>query len=315
MSPPTKSGCPDRIILLDPIIVAPGETSKSWPILKMLIGKLLNAGANRETAIVAFGGGVVGDLVGFAASILHRGCPHVQIPTTLLSQVDSSVGGKNGINTRHGKNQVGTVHEPAMVLIDPTLLSNLRQRQLRSGYAEILKIALINRPDFFDWLEGPGASSLELKMDLLCEAIHRAVRGKIDLVNGDELDLSGQRMLLNFGHSFGHAIEAASNFKVPHGEAVALGMMLAFELSQALGTCSGEEARRVHAHLVRTGLPTRLGDVGLGGRGTELGNRLASDKKVLDGSQRFIMTRGIGKAFLHSQLSSNRVARFLSEVC
>jgi 3-dehydroquinate synthase len=300
-------------IALEPIIVAPGEMSKSWGVLKMIVSKLLNAGANRETTIVAFGGGVVGDLVGFAASILHRGCPFVQIPTTLLAQVDSSVGGKTGINTRHGKNQLGTIHEPSMVLIDPDLLSNLQPRQLRSGYAEILKIALINQPAFFDWLEHHADACLGLESELLCHAIASALQGKIDLVKGDELDRYGQRMLLNFGHSFGHAIEAVSHFRIAHGEAVALGMMLAFRLSAELGLCNAADADRVRRHLAMTGLPTRLGDVRLSGRGPELGKLLKADKKVRHGSVRFIMTRGVGEAYVDHQLGVTRVARFLSE--
>jgi 3-dehydroquinate synthase len=304
-------GCGD--LMLEPIIVAPGEMSKSWGVLKMIVSKLLNAGANRETTIVAFGGGVVGDLVGFAASILHRGCPFVQIPTTLLSQVDSSVGGKTGINTRHGKNQIGTVHEPSMVLIDPALLSNLKPRQLRSGYAEILKIALINQPLFFDWLERHADACLGLETEPLCHAIACALQGKIDLVKGDELDRSGQRMLLNFGHSFGHAIEAATHFRIPHGEAVALGMMLAFKLSVELGLCESAAAERVRRHLAMTGLPTTLADVRLSGRGAELARLLKADKKVRNGSPRFIMTGGVGEAYVDPHLGVTRVSRFLSE--
>jgi 3-dehydroquinate synthase len=305
------AGC--QGFVLEPIIVAPGERSKSWTGLRNVMSRLLNAGANRETCIVAFGGGVVGDLVGLAASLLHRGCPFIQIPTTLLSQVDSSVGGKTGINTRQGKNQVGTIHEPEMVLIDPLLLTNLKPRQLRSGYAEVLKIALINQPEFFDWLEQHGAACLDLDIPVLSQAIGRAVRGKINLVRGDELDRTGQRMLLNFGHSFGHAIEAASQFRIPHGEAVALGMMLAFRLSSQLGLCRAEEIGRVHEHLSRMGLPTSPADLGLGHHGTGIAMQLASDKKVLNGTLRFIMTRGIGRAFVHPELDVGRVSRFLEE--
>ncbi len=307
-----SSGCRD--LKIEPIVIAPGEMSKSWASLKMLVNKLLHLGVNRESTIIAFGGGVVGDLVGFAASILHRGCSYVQMPTTLLSQVDSSVGGKTAINTRQGKNQVGTIHDPSLVLIDPTLLPNLTPRQLRSGYAEILKIALINRPTFFDWLERNASACLDLDMDRLCEAIARAVEGKISIIRGDEQDMSGRRILLNFGHSFGHAIEAATSFRVPHGEAVALGMMMAFELSNELELCPAEDVSRVRSHLSLIGLPTRLGKLDVATRGSSLGAHFASDKKMKNGSPQFIMTRGIGKAFAHEELGLARVNGFLERI-
>lgn len=309
---PFCDGCTD--LTIEPIVIAPGEKSKSWAVLRMLVSKLLNAGANRDTTIIAFGGGVVGDLVGFAASILHRGCGFIQVPTTLLSQVDSSVGGKTGINTRHGKNQVGSFHVPSMVLIDPCLLENMKPRQLRSGYAELLKIALIGNPSFFDWLERHAASCLALDLSHLSYAIGTAVKGKISLIDGDEHDRTGQRMLLNFGHSFGHAIEAETGFRVPHGEAVALGMRPAFQLSVELGLCNPGDERRVASHLSEVGLPTRLGNLRLGGCGEALGRHFASDKKVVNGRPRFIVTRGIGRAYVDPMVSVPRVLQFLREL-
>jgi 3-dehydroquinate synthase len=295
------------------IYLQPGESNKRWAGAALLLDELLRAGVRRDTTIIAFGGGVVGDLTGFVASVLHRGCAFVQIPTTLLAQADSSVGGKTGINTNRGKNQVGTFHAPAAAFVDPLLLRTLPERQLRSGYAEILKMALIGDRDFFVWLETNVRRCLLHDKDCLTHAIASAIAGKLRLVSDDELDRGGTRMLLNFGHTFGHAIEAELQFSVPHGEAVAVGMALAFELSQELGYCAAQDVGSVRHHLGEAGLPSTLQALGL--RGSGLSRHFGADKKIQKGAPQFIMTRGIGAGFVDHELTVGRVAEFLDRQC
>ena len=241
-----------------PVIVPAGEQSKSWAGLQSVVDTLLAHGVERRDHIVAFGGGVVGDLAGFAAAIVNRGCKFVQIPTTLLAQVDSSVGGKTGINVAAGKNLVGAFHQPSLVLIDPLLLDTLDARQVRAGYAEIVKYGLIEDAVFFEWLEENGRLVLDGDPAARSQAIAKAVAGKARIVEEDERETSGRRALLNLGHTFGHALEAETGFsdKLLHGEAVALGCVLAFDFSAERGLCSAADAERVRRHFERTGLPT-----------------------------------------------------------
>ncbi len=297
----------------DPIILPPGEATKSWPVLADLVDRLLAAGVERSDHIVAFGGGVIGDLAGFAASIVKRGCPFVQVPTTLLAQVDSSVGGKTAINSASGKNLVGAFHQPALVLIDPSCLDTLPARELRAGYAEVVKYGLIGDAWFFAWCEANGAALLAGDVAARSYAIATSVAAKAAIVAEDERETGGRRALLNLGHTFGHALEAETGFsdRLLHGEAVALGMALAFRFSAARGLCDGAEAERVAAHLAAAGLPTRLADVGIDAPGERLAAHTTHDKKARGGRVPFILARGIGAAFVDASVEPAEVAAFL----
>jgi 3-dehydroquinate synthase len=290
-----------------PVLVPAGEGSKSWGQLEALTERLLELGVERGDSILAFGGGMVGDLAGFAASILKRGCACVQVPTSLLAQVDSSVGGKTAINSAAGKNLIGAFHQPAAVLIDPLTLDTLPDRELRSGYAEVVKYGLIGDPGFFDWCEANGAALLGGAGEARLHAIETCVRAKAAIVAEDELERTGRRALLNFGHTFGHAIEAETGFAMLHGEAVALGMVLAFRFSAERGLCTEEEAARVAAHLGSAGLPTGL--EGMSAR--RLVRHMAGDKKASGGRVAFILTRGIGQAFVDRSVELEAVEAFL----
>ena len=294
-----------------PILLPPGEASKSWASLSGLIDRLLSLGVERGNHIVAFGGGVIGDLTGFAAAILNRGCRFVQIPTSLLAQVDSSVGGKTGINVSAGKNMVGAFHQPALVLIDPVCLDTLDPRQLRSGYAEIVKYALIENAEFFAWLEQNGLAVVAANGPARNHAIATSVAGKVAIVVTDERETTGARALLNFGHTFGHALETESGFsdRLLHGEAVALGMVLAFRLSAKRGLCDATIANRVSTHLGAVGLPTRLNNIGASG--TALAAHMARDKKASGGRIPFILAHGIGEAFVDTSIEMDDIVVFL----
>jgi 3-dehydroquinate synthase len=285
------------------------EAGKSWEQLVPLIDRLLDMGVERSDAIIALGGGITGDLAGFAAAILKRGCAYVQVPTTLLAQVDSSVGGKTGINVAAGKNLVGAFHQPAAVLIDPSTLDTLPPRQLRAGYAEIVKYGLIGDAGFFGWCEAHGAKLLAGDAEARLHAIETSVRAKAAVVAEDELETSGRRALLNLGHTFGHALEAEAGFsdRLLHGEAVALGMVLAFLFSARRGLCPPEDAERVRAHLDAVGLPTRL-EIG---SGASLVRHMMHDKKMRGGRLPFILARGIGKAFVDASVEPAEVEAFL----
>jgi 3-dehydroquinate synthase len=298
-----------------PLLVAPGEDSKSWSGLASVCDGLLAEGIERKDVIVAFGGGVVGDLAGFAAAIVNRGCGFVQIPTSLLAQVDSSVGGKSGINVAAGKNLVGAFHQPKMVLIDPTVLDSLDPRQVRAGYAEIAKYGLIEDAELFGWLETEGPKVVAGDAEARHRAIAAAVRGKAQVVEADEREMSGRRALLNLGHTFGHALEAATGFsdRLYHGEAVALGCVLAFDFSAERGLCPSDNAARVRAHFAAVGLPTKLSEIGLNGRGEELAGYMTRDKKREGGRTAFILVRGIGQAFVDKNVDLTDVAAFLDE--
>jgi 3-dehydroquinate synthase len=292
---------------LETIVVPAGEASKSWRRLEEVTERLLALGVERGDSIVAFGGGMVGDLAGFAAAILKRGCRYVQVPTTLLAQVDSSVGGKTAINAAGGKNLVGAFHQPAAVLIDPDTLDTLPPRELRAGYAEMVKYGLIADPSFFAWCEANGAALLAGDSGARLHAIETSVRMKAAIVGEDERETKGRRALLNLGHTFGHAIEAESGYEMLHGEAVAIGMTLAFRFSAERGLCRKEDAERVEAHLAATGLPTRL-EIGTPER---LVAHMASDKKASGGRVPFILAHGIGHAFVDKSVELTEVEAFL----
>ena len=297
-----------------PIIVPPGEASKSWRVLEHVCDRLLEARIERNDVVIALGGGVIGDLAGFAAAILRRGLDAVQVPTTLLAQVDSSVGGKTAINSNRGKNLIGAFHQPILVVADTALLDTLPAREFRAGYAELAKFGLLGDAGFFAWLEAnwqdvfAGSAARE-------HAIAVACRGKAGIVARDERE-TGERALLNLGHTFGHAFEAAAGFsdRLLHGEAVALGIVCAFEFSTRLGLMSTNDAGRVAHHLAAAGLPTRLSDIpALRTDADALMNLIAQDKKVQRGKLTFILVRGIGQAFVARDVDPAQVRAFLAE--
>jgi 3-dehydroquinate synthase len=294
------------------VTVPPGEGSKSYATLETVVDAILAAKLERNDAVIALGGGVVGDLAGFAAGIARRGMPLVQIPTTLLAQVDSSVGGKTGINTPRGKNLVGVFHQPRLVLADTAVLDSLPARQFRAGYAEIAKIGLIGDADFFSWLEENWKSVFAGGTDR-DRAIATACKAKAALVVADERE-TGDRALLNLGHTFAHALEAATGYsgRLVHGEAVALGIVLAFEFSARRGLCPIEDARRVAAHFAAVGLMTKLKEIpGELPDARALLELIAQDKKVARGQLTFILARGPGKAFVARDIPPDAVERFL----
>ena len=296
-----------------PIVLPAGEASKSWVTLAALVDQLLALGVERGDHLIAFGGGVIGDLVGFASAIVKRGCHFVQVPTSLLAQVDSSVGGKTAINVPAGKNLVGAFHQPALVLIDPALLATLSDRHMRAGYAEIVKYALIEDPAFFTWLEAHAPALLARDPAALAHAIATAVAGKAAVVAADERETKGLRALLNLGHTFGHALEAETGFSdaLFHGEAVAAGLMLAFDCSVERGLCSGADAEQVRAHLGTVGLPASLKQAGIKASGAALTEHMLLDKKREGGRLPFILARGIGQAFVDPSVELVDIAAFL----
>ena len=300
-------------ITLEPIILPPGEQTKSWRHLEHLLDALLALEIERGDHIVALGGGVIGDLVGFAASVLKRGCHFIQVPTTLLAQVDSSVGGKTAINTAAGKNLVGSFYQPSLVLIDPSTLDSLPLRETRAGYAEVVKYGLIDDPDFFGWCEANAAALLAGDPDARTIAIERSVRAKAAIVADDERETSGRRALLNLGHTFGHALEADTGFcdRLLHGEGVAAGMALAFRYSARLGLCPQVDADRVTAHLRAVGLPHDLETAHVRADGAALVGHMMHDKKMAAGTLPFLLARGIGQTFLSKDVVLNDVAAFL----
>jgi len=291
------------------IPVPAGEESKSWQGLERLVEQLLALGVERGDHIIAFGGGMVGDLAGLAASLLKRGCGLVQVPTTLLAQVDSSVGGKTAINGAAGKNLIGAFHQPAAVLIDPSTLDSLPERQLRAGYAEVVKYGLIGDPGFFAWCEDNGPALLAGDSGARAEAIETCVRAKAAITAADERETGGRRALLNFGHTFGHALEAEAGFSdsLLHGEAVSIGMALAFAFSVERGHCPPADARRSRELLASAGLPTAPGKADP----AELVRHMAGDKKRAGDRTNFILTRGVGKAFVAADVELAEVEAFL----
>lgn len=296
-----------------PILLPSGEGSKNWATLELLVDSLLSFGVTRGDHVVAVGGGVIGDLAGFACAIVKRGVQFVQVPTTLLAQVDSSVGGKTGINTRRGKNLVGAFHQPSLVLIDPDVLATLPARELRAGYAEVVKYGLIDDADFFAWCEANGAALLAGDVALREYAIAHSVAAKARTVAADEHETNGLRALLNLGHTFGHALEAEAGYDgtLLHGEAVAAGMALAFAFSAERGLCPPAAATRVAAHLRAVGLPTSAAECGVTADGATLADHMRHDKKATGGVLPFLLARGIGETFLDKTVDLADVAAFL----
>jgi 3-dehydroquinate synthase len=297
------------------LVLPAGEATKSWAHLTECVEWLLSERVERRDVVIAFGGGVIGDLVGFAAAILRRGVRFVQVPTTLLAQVDSSVGGKTGINTRHGKNLVGAFHQPARVLADIDVLETLAPRDFLAGYGEVAKYGLLGDADFFVWLERHGPDLAAGDAGLRAEAIRRSVQMKADIVARDETE-RGERALLNLGHTFGHALEAATGYsdRLLHGEGVAIGCGLAFELSARLGLCSQEDPVRVRAHLARMGLRRDPGEIGGALPDAEgLVELMAQDKKVEGGRLKFILARGIGETFVAEDVPADAVRSVLRD--
>jgi 3-dehydroquinate synthase len=300
-------------IASEAIVLPPGEATKSWNQLEALTDRLLDLGIERNDHVIALGGGVIGDLVGFACAILKRGCRFVQVPTTLLAQVDSSVGGKTAINTRAGKNLIGAFHQPALVLIDPDTLDTLPARQVRAGYAEVVKYGLIDDPDFFAWCETNGSALLAGDADARAYAIAHSVAAKARIVAEDERETSGKRALLNLGHTFGHALEAEAGFsdRLLHGEAVAAGMALAFAFSAEQNFAAPEDAAKVVRHLAAIGLPTDAASAGISTSGETLTAHMLHDKKMEAGTLPFLLARGIGRTYLDREVDLARIAAFL----
>ena len=299
------------IVLPDPILVAEGEEAKDWRTLAGIIERLAMMDVKRGTPIVALGGGSVGDVAGLAASLFKRGCPVIQVPTTLLAQADSAIGGKTAIDAAGQKNIAGTFHHPALVVADPTLLRTLDLQQLRSGYAEMLKYGLIDDPDFFAWCEANGGALLDGDEDARRWAIEHCVRAKARFVGADPDDTLGTRALLNFGHTFAHAIEAVGGHGVLHGEAVAVGIALAYRYSVEISACPSTEADRVSAHFHSVGLPQSFRDLGMEGDIDEVLGAMQSDKKSSAAGLTLILTKGIGKAFTSRSLDPHQLSDFL----
>ncbi|MFN3232302.1 MAG: 3-dehydroquinate synthase [Alphaproteobacteria bacterium] len=294
--------------------VAPGETSKSFAALEALTSAMLDARLERRDIVIALGGGVVGDLTGFAASVLRRGMDFIQVPTTLLAQVDSSVGGKTGINTTHGKNLVGAFHQPRLVLADTQVLDTLPRRELLAGYAEVVKYGLIGDAGFFSWLQEHGASLLDGNQADRVLAIAKSCRAKADIVAQDERE-SGIRALLNLGHTFGHALEAETGFgqRLLHGEGVAVGMVLAFETSARMGLCGDNAPTAIREHFRAVGLPASISDIDGEPLDPErLLAHMAQDKKVKDGRITFVLAQGIGDAILTDDVDLDLVRDVLA---
>nr|WP_148225658.1 3-dehydroquinate synthase [Ketogulonicigenium vulgare] len=291
-----------------------GEGTKSWDGLTQTVEWILDQKVERGDLVLALGGGVMGDLVGFATAIARRGMRFVQIPTTLLAQVDSSVGGKTGINTRHGKNLVGAFHQPTLVLADTDVLATLPRRDFLAGYGEVVKYGLLGDFEFFAWLEQHGPN-LHSDPDALIYAVQKSCQMKADIVMRDETE-QGDRALLNLGHTFCHALESATGYsdRLLHGEGVAIGCVLALELSARLGLCPQEDPSRLRAHLAQMGTKMRLADIaGDLPDAAALLALMGQDKKVQDGKLRFILTRGIGQAFITSDVPATAVLRVLED--
>lgn len=296
-------------------ILPAGEATKSFSHLEALLDVLLEAKVERSTTLVALGGGVIGDLVGFAAAVLLRGVPFVQIPTTLLAQVDSSVGGKTGINTKKGKNLVGAFYQPKLVLADTKALASLPRRELLAGYAEVVKYGLIDDPAFFEWLEKNADDVLALEPEMIRHAVLVSCKSKARIVGQDERE-TGMRALLNLGHTFGHALEAEVGYdgRLLHGEAVALGMLLAFDLSARLKLSPQEDAARIAHHYEKVGLPARLPKLdGVAWDADRLVAHMAQDKKVKDGMVTFVLAKGIGQAFLNRDVPQEALAGLMRD--
>ncbi len=310
-----EAGLKKADIVSEKIILPPGEATKDFDILKDVLAQLLDFGVDRGDAIIAFGGGVIGDLTGFAAAILRRGCRFVQIPTTLLAQVDSSVGGKTAINAPQGKNLIGAFHQPSLVLADITALETLSAREMRAGYAEVVKYGALGDATFFSWLEENSAAILAGDQTAQSQAVKHSVAMKAAIVEEDETE-KGKRALLNLGHTFGHALEAAFGYSdtLLHGEAVAAGMGLAMDYSADRQLCSADDAARLKAHLHDVGLPAGLEDIPSAKTLTadQMLELMMQDKKVDAGDLSLILARGIGAAFIEKATDLGALKTFLS---
>ncbi len=297
-------------------ILPAGEGSKSWENLQSLCDWLIKNGAERNDHILALGGGVVGDITGFAAHIVKRGCNFIQIPTSLLAQVDSSVGGKTAINSDAGKNLIGAFHQPSLVLIDPQILDTLPKRELSAGFAEVVKYALINDPEFFQWCNENTEAFFNGDSVARAYAIAKSVSAKANIVAADETERSGVRALLNLGHTFGHALEAETGFSdtLLHGEGVALGMILAFRFSEKMGLCPVGRADQIAQLLEKANLPTVLSDCPMDSDGTTLVGHMLHDKKMSAGKLPFLLARDIGQTFFAEDVNLNDVSHFLDDL-
>jgi 3-dehydroquinate synthase len=312
---PLVAGLDAAGITHHPIVLPPGEGTKDLAHFGRLVDDVLACTIERGTMLVALGGGVVGDICGFAAATLLRGIDFVQIPTTLLAQVDSSVGGKTAINTAAGKNLLGAFYQPRLVLADSGALATLPRRELLAGYAETVKYGLIADAGFFDWLEAESGKVCDLEPAALNRAVITSCRMKAEIVAADERETGDARALLNFGHTFGHALEAETGFgdALLHGEAVALGMVLAFDFAVRLGICSGQDATRVRRHVAAMDLPTELGAIGLASKADALLAHMGKDKKVRDGKITLILPRRIGDAYVMRDAGAEDLRAFLAE--
>ena len=305
-------------LLLGEVSVPPGEASKSFSVLAPLCERLIDLGVERGDAVIALGGGVVGDLAGFAASILRRGVHLVQMPTSLLAQVDSSVGGKTGIDLPQGKNLIGVFYQPSLVLADTGLLATLPAREFRAGYAEVAKYGLLGDAAFFAWLEANWPDIFSGTGDARLRAIATSCRAKAAVVAADEREETGARALLNLGHTFGHALEAFAGYsdRLLHGEAIAIGMRQAFDFSAELGLCERSAAARVEKHLTAVGLPTTIAAIpGTRPTAADLLKLMAQDKKVKAGKLAFVLVHGVGQAFLDRNVPMDRLTGFLTREC
>ncbi len=313
-----KLGLQEQGLFLGEVIVKPGESSKCFSTLEKVCEQLLEMGVERGDCVIALGGGVVGDLAGFAASILRRGVNLVQMPTSLLAQVDSSVGGKTGIDTPQGKNLIGTFHQPSLVLADLDVLGTLPERQLLAGYAEIVKYGLINDPEFFEWLGDNWRGILSGEPEARLHAVATSCKAKAAIVQEDEKEVSGKRALLNLGHTFGHALEAYTGYsdRLLHGEAIAIGMAMAFRYSAEQQICSTEDAERVQRHFDLVGLPTSIIHIEGGGpSAAEMLQLMSQDKKVQAGQLALVLARGIGSAYLERDVDMDDLTDFLKREC
>jgi 3-dehydroquinate synthase len=302
-------------IASEALVLPAGEATKSWPHFERTVEWLLAQKVERKDLVIAFGGGVIGDLTGFAAASLRRGVGFVQIPTSLLAQVDSSVGGKTGINAPQGKNLIGAFHQPSLVLADVDVLKALTARDFLAGYGEVVKYGLLGDAEFFDWLEENGPKLAQGDEAARIYAVKRSCEMKAEIVMRDETE-QGDRALLNLGHTFCHALEAATGYseRLLHGEGVAIGCALAFELSSRLGLCSQEDPSRVRAHLKTMGMKTDLADIpGELPSAEALVELMGQDKKVIDGQLRFILARGIGQAFVTADVPRDAVLKVLQD--
>lgn len=296
-------------------VVEQGEDAKTWGVLEKLTDWLLALGVTRSDHVFALGGGVVGDLVGFACSVVKRGCGFVQIPTTLLAQVDSSVGGKTAINTKAGKNLIGAFHQPSLVLIDPLVLATLPMREMRAGYAEVLKYGLLGNAAFFDWLEVNGTKVLAREPAALEHAIATSIAMKAQIVAEDERETLDRRALLNLGHTFGHALEAETGFsdQLLHGEGVAMGMVLAARYSARRGEISAADAKRAAGAIAAAELPAQLPSLGLTCDGGRLVDHMRHDKKAEANTLPFLLLKAIGQAYVARDVDLTDIAAFLDE--